>query len=107
MKNYETGVCANCGAPDGLHRFDTKQCPLNGVECHYTKPQLFQLTCFEDSGLVLLHDAAPYLAEAVERLLPYAKREYANFGAQFEKDMAFAEAALKKALEETSTNTQT
>ncbi len=27
-----SGICRNCGGPEGLHHYATMQCPLNGRE---------------------------------------------------------------------------
>ena len=70
--NFKTDVCANCGASSGLHHFETLQCPKNGMEeiC-LTKPQQWQNTFFEDSGVRKLHDAAPDLFGALQDIIHY------------------------------------
>ncbi len=69
---HETGICINCGAGDGLHHFETKQCPRHGIEeTRFDKlagkfyPQQWQDTTFEDAGLRKLYDAASELLETL------------------------------------------
>ncbi len=77
---YETGICINCGASQGLHHFETMQCPRHGIEeTRFDKlagkfyPQQWQSTTFEDAGLRKLHDAAPELLEELILLLKYVE----------------------------------
>lgn len=41
------GICKNCGATDGLHHFETNQCPVGGVEAPVGREQLWMKTTFE------------------------------------------------------------
>ena len=42
--------CNNCRADEGLHHFETNQCPKNGrEECRLDRPQLWEETTFDDS----------------------------------------------------------
>lgn len=73
---YETGICCSCGVDQGLHRFDTMQCPRHGIEeTRFDKlagkffPQQYADTIFEDSGLRKLHDAAPEILEALQNIV--------------------------------------
>lgn len=44
---YTTGICANCGADDGLHHYKTMQCHKNGIEeWRPNKVQDWQCKCF-------------------------------------------------------------
>lgn len=48
-----TGICANCGAGDGLHQYETGLCPLYGrEETNPCKPQRWGTTTFQDKGLL-------------------------------------------------------
>jgi hypothetical protein len=69
--NFKTDICANCGASLGLHQFETYQCPRNGMEQTWKKPQQWQNTFFEDSGIRHLHDAAPDLLEVLIDVLAH------------------------------------
>jgi hypothetical protein len=75
MKDFKTGICANCGADYGIHRSETEQCPAGGVEeTRFDKltgkyyPQKWSSTTFKDSGEKMLRDAAPDMYEALKRL---------------------------------------
>lgn len=64
---YSTGICANCGADDGLHHFEEPHhCPEGGVEGNINDKQRWQLSYFEDSGIVKLNQAAQELLEATK-----------------------------------------
>jgi len=70
---HETGICYNCGADQGLHHYETMQCPRYGIEeTRFDKladkfyPQQWTSTTFEDGGLRKLHDAASELLEACQ-----------------------------------------
>lgn len=41
------GICKNCGAHDGLHHFETNQCPVSGVEAPIGRVQRWAATTFE------------------------------------------------------------
>ncbi len=73
---HETGICINCGASYGLHHFETRACPKNGIEetrfdelAGKFYPQQWQNTPFEDAGLRKLHNAAPELLEAIQKAI--------------------------------------
>lgn len=73
-------VCFNCGASEGLHHYETRQCPLNGIEeTRYDKlegryyKQKWQDTIFEDSEKRKVEDAAPQLLEACKYVLEQIK----------------------------------
>lgn len=70
MKKYESGICANCGADYGLHQSLSNCCPRFGrEESNPNKPQQWESTVFEDSGMKALHDSAPDLLEALEEMM--------------------------------------
>ena len=53
----KTGICKNCGADEGLHHYETMQCPKNGIEeIRFDKltgkfyPQQWESTTFHDNG---------------------------------------------------------
>ena len=41
------GICKNCGGTDGLHHFETNQCPIGGVEAPIGRKQKWATTTFE------------------------------------------------------------
>ncbi len=66
---YATGICAICGADDGLHQSETNICPKYGrEETNPSLPQRWGDTVFVDSGIKKLEDAAPDLLESLEML---------------------------------------
>ena len=85
---HETGICINCGASYGLHHFETRACPKNGIEetrfdelAGKFYPQQWQNTPFEDSGLRKLFDAAPELLEALIKAKKLIK-DWHNMGTE-------------------------
>ena len=67
-------VCSNCGADEGLHHYETQQCPKNGIEEYREgRKQEWQDTTFYPADKKRLEDAAPellsVLKEAKEVLL--------------------------------------
>jgi hypothetical protein len=70
--SYSTGICANCGASEGLHQAETMRCPKNGIEeKRYDRllgkflTQQWGNTFFEDSGLKRLSNTARDLLNAL------------------------------------------
>lgn len=66
--NYR--ICSNCGADEGLHHYETKQCPLHGIEESRINsltgkffPQRWAETRFEEEDR--LKKAAPQLLKAL------------------------------------------
>lgn len=52
-------ICVNCGASEGLHHYETRQCPKNGREEYRDgKKQEWESTVFEDSGIKHYNDKA-------------------------------------------------
>ena len=74
-----TKTCKNCGAWEGLHHYETNQCPKNGVEAHYTKKQEYQNTYFkedkEERDLAALRAENAELREALKSMLYLFDRE--------------------------------
>ena len=72
-------TCRNCGADEGLHHFETNQCPKNGREAPVGKPQLWSKTVWDDgkteddietlqATIELLNTAIKNLMERVDDL---------------------------------------
>lgn len=59
MKNHSNDICANCGASEGLHHYESRQCPQNGRE-EYREgyKQIWAETIFQDSGIKKFQDKA-------------------------------------------------
>lgn len=38
--------CANCGGSEGLHHYQTNQCPVGGVEARFDREQEYKTTTF-------------------------------------------------------------
>ena len=110
--------CYNCGADKGLHHYETRQCPKNGIEEYRDgKTQQWEDTVFLDSKTERLRNAAPDLLEALGDSIFHLKelRDYWVREAQsYEKEqrqmcidnarsvtsqIEKAEAAIKKATE--------
>ncbi len=73
--------CYNCGADEGLHHYQTKQCPLHGKEeTRFDKlagkfyPQQWVNTTFEDAETKKMERAAPEMAKALKAARDYLKR---------------------------------
>ena len=46
-------TCKNCGASQGLHHYQTNQCPVGGREAPIGKPDIWANTTYlEDDGLL-------------------------------------------------------
>lgn len=61
-----TGDCANCGASDGLHHYETMQCPLHGIEeTRETHKQRWANTLYKNA------DVIPSPSEIVDALMNY------------------------------------
>ena len=46
-------ACKNCGASQGLHHYETNQCPRGGVEADIDDVQIWANTTYlEDDGLL-------------------------------------------------------
>jgi hypothetical protein len=65
--------CYNCGADEGLHHSETKQCPKNGIEeTRFDRltgkfyPQQWEETIFEDADVRKLELAAPKMVKALK-----------------------------------------
>lgn len=74
-------VCFNCGASEGLHHYETRQCPKNGIE-EYREghKQIWADTIFEDSEKRKLEDAAPQLLEALKQTRSKLMDKFGLFG---------------------------
>ena len=80
-------VCFNCGASEGLHHHETRQCPKNGIEeTRYDKlegkfyPQKWEDTVFEEREERKLKDAAPQLLEALKETRSKLMDKFGLFG---------------------------
>lgn len=67
------GKCYNCGADEGLHHYETMQCPKNGIEetrfdelNNKYYPQRWEETVFEEAERKQIELAAPKMLEALE-----------------------------------------
>lgn len=69
MTNFKTDICHHCGGSEGIHMFETMQCPLNGHEAWYGHKQTWMTSTFLDGGLYLLTCTASAMYEALEKLL--------------------------------------
>ena len=65
--------CYNCGADEGLHHYETMQCPKNGIEkTRFDKltgkyyPQQWEETTFVDADVKKQEDAAPQMIKALK-----------------------------------------
>jgi len=67
--------CYNCGADEGLHHYETKQCPKNGIE-ETNYPQQWEDTTFVDADVKKQEDAAPQMIKALKA----AKAHLIEFG---------------------------
>lgn len=47
-------ICDNCGASEGLHHYETNQCPKGGVEAPVNRNQEWQLSAFDNTRSVIL-----------------------------------------------------
>ena len=73
------GICANCGANDGLHHYETNQCPRNGIEeTRDGKKQEWQNTIFINQEYQRLSDAAPELLAACKEVLSKYQDPYSS-----------------------------
>jgi len=59
--------CFHCGADNGLHHYETDQCPLHGIEeTRDGHKQQWASTTFLDAESVQLENAAPQLRDALK-----------------------------------------
>jgi len=62
-----TDKCLNCGADNGLHRYDDLACPRGGIEASVGREMLWDRTHFEiDSPLKSLEAQLKIATEALE-----------------------------------------
>lgn len=62
--------CGNCCADEGLHHYETRQCPKNGIEeWRLDKKQEWENTTFVDAEQLKLEKAAPLLYKELEHLV--------------------------------------
>ena len=69
FRKVRSGTCANCGASEGLHHYDSMLCPADGRE--ESRPgvrQRWSDIAFEDRGERDLRMGAPALAMALDRV---------------------------------------
>lgn len=102
LSSFKTGMCANCGASEGLHQYETMFCPKNGIEENrFNKltgkyfPQQWEKTTFLDEGLKRLYDAAPLLYKACIAVI----QEYDNSIGLMSEAMPTVRNAVKRAIE--------
>lgn len=70
VDKHTQGICGNCGAGEGLHHYETRQCPKNGVEeWRDGKKQEWQETFFENRKWQQLIASAPDLLEALQQVV--------------------------------------
>lgn len=74
------GICKNCGATNGLHHFETNQCPVGGVEAALGKKQRWMATTFEveNNELEELREKVNKLLTRVEELEAQVERLNSN-----------------------------
>ena len=67
MQKDTCKTCKNCGAWEGLHHYETNQCPHNGPEAPVGKEQLWDATTYQEDNDLLARVEA--LEAQVARLL--------------------------------------
>jgi len=58
--------CKNCGAGEGLHHFETMQCPRNGIEAPVGRKQEWQKTIYQSDADRARAEAAEQRVKALE-----------------------------------------
>jgi len=60
--------CKNCGADEGLHHFETMQCPVGGYEAPVGRKQRWAATTYATDDRTPKEKAAPLLYEACKEI---------------------------------------
>lgn len=64
------GNCKNCVGNDGIHHYETKQCPKNGIEeIRYGKKQQWENTTFENEYWARLSDQSNEMLFVLQQCL--------------------------------------
>ncbi len=95
------GNCANCGAPDAIHHFDTMQCPKGGEEAPIGRRQLWMSSTYEEvlppTQEARVRDAALELLEALLAIKGASVDGFKGWAEGYADAIKKAEAAIAKA----------
>jgi hypothetical protein len=95
MSQYTNDICSNCGASQGIHHYETSQCPRNGrEECRDGYQQIYVNTTFEDSGQRNLERSAHDLLEALKNCQKLIKNFGENEDLKLQVDSAIRNATI-------------
>ena len=77
--------CKICGAGEGLHHFETMQCPRNGMEAPVGRKQEWQKTIYQSGEDCARAETSEQRVKELEAQIAQAKNDLSEYRAEIER----------------------